>query len=86
MKTHKPVATILIVSAVLHGILSFSHFSQVGILPYIMGTICLLSCIASAACFYIKKRLKNTKSWILYHNFFAVIALVTLIGHIALSR
>ncbi len=86
MKIHRPIAKILIVFATLHGILTFSKFTQYGIMPYIMGTISLLSCIASTACFYMKKRLKNTKSWILYHRFFAVISVVTFICHIALSR
>jgi len=86
MKIHKSSAKILIVSGTLHGMLTLTNFTQYGIKPYIMGTICLLCCIASAACFYLKKRLKSTKSWVLYHRFFAVISLAAFIGHIALSR
>jgi len=86
MKIHKPLAKILIVSGTIHGILTFSNFTQFGIRPYIMGTICLLSCIASMASFYMKKRLKSIKKWVLYHRFFAVMSIVAFISHIAFSR
>ena len=85
MKIHKPAAIILIVSGTLHGTLSIINFYDFGIIPNILGTIGLLSCIASTAIFYVKKRLKIPKLWIFHHRFYAAVALVALIGHIVAS-
>ncbi len=86
MRVHKHAAFVLIIFGTLHGVLSFSKFSEFGLIPYVLGTISLLSSIISAGCFYIKKKFKETKRWIVYHRISALVALATLIGHIALSR
>ncbi len=85
MKIHKPAAFILIVFGAFHGILSIINFHEFGMLPNILGTIGLLSCIASTAFFYLKKRLRIPKIWIFHHRSYAVVALVALIGHILVS-
>lgn len=85
-KVHKHAAISLIVTGLLHGAMTLTRITDFGAEPYILGTLCLLSCIASAGCFYLKKRFKKIKHWVVYHRIFTVIALVTLVWHIALSR
>jgi hypothetical protein len=85
MKIHKPAAIVLIISAVIHGIFSAWSISRVGILPFIIGIICGLSCILSAVFFYLRKKFQTPKSWIIYHRLFTAIAIIALIGHIMLA-
>lgn len=67
MRIHKHAAFALIIFGTLHGLLSLSKFSEFVIIPYVLGTISLLSSILSAGCFYIKKNLKklNVGSYII---------------------
>lgn len=84
MKIHKPASIILIISGVIHGVLSAWSISRVGISPFVAGIICILSCMASAIFFFLKKNI--AKSWLYYHRMFTVIALITFLGHIMLAK
>lgn len=86
MKMHKTVVKVLILLGALHGILTFSNFEQFGLAPYVLGIMCLLSCIGAFASFHMKKRFKSIKSWIIYHRFFAASAVIAFISHIVISR
>lgn len=85
LKIHKSAAIILLVSGSLHGILSIINFKEFGMIPNSLGTIGLLSCIVSTTFFYMKKRLKIPNLWIFHHRFYALVALLALIGHIVVA-
>lgn len=86
MRIHQPASKILIILAGIHGILSFSKFNEFEMKVYIFGMLCLISCIVSIRCFYIRKRFKDSKHWLVHHQIFSLLAIITLILHIALSR
>lgn len=86
MRSHKFTGFVLISFGGIHGILTFSRVQEFGVVPYILGGISLICYIASARCFYIKKKFKEPKHWIFHHRIFAFVAVITLIGHIAATR
>ncbi len=86
IKIHKLASIILVVSAMLHGILTLFRFSEFGGKPYILGAFSLLSAIAAIGSFKIKNKFKSKKHWLIHHRIFAVISIITFAVHIALSR
>ncbi len=86
MKIHKFVFFSLLFTASVHGILTFTRIEDFGPNPYILGVLCLTSCIASALVFYFKRKLKNPMSWVVFHRILALAALVLFVVHFALTR
>ncbi len=82
MKIHRKAANVLIVTGFVHLVLSFRVLSTTPIIVYILGFICLLAILAASATFIFKKKLGN--KWKILHNITTVIALVTLVLHLAL--
>jgi len=86
MKYHKPLFYSLLITGMIHGILTFSRLDYFGITPYILGTVCFLSCVGAALSFYYRRKMKTSKNWIIYHRLFAISAVVSFAIHIALTR
>ncbi len=79
MKIHKPATFILLVTGIIHMFTSFVYFDRLGILPYILGFLCLISIIGAALTFI--KRKNIGKRWLFWHRICSIIALVTLFIH-----
>lgn len=74
MKIHKPASWGLIVAGLVHMFASFRCLSEVGIVPYIVGGISILSIIGAIYTFRLRK---TDKKWLFYHRVLALAALVT---------
>lgn len=79
MKIHKPSTYILLITGTIHMFTSFIYIDRLGILPYILGLVCLLSIIGAAASFI--KRKTIGEKWLFWHRIFSITALVTLFIH-----
>ncbi len=79
MKIHKPATYVLLITGIIHMITSFVYLNNLGILPYILGFICLLSIIGAAISFI--KRKDIGKKWLFWHRICSIIALITLFIH-----
>ncbi len=86
MKTHNYFGWLMIVFALIHGICSVYSIPEKGALPFIIGVICFIACLTAVGSFYYRKKMKEPKSWIQIHQISTVIALVTLVAHIAISK
>lgn len=86
MKTHNLFGWLMIVFALIHGICSVYSIPEKGALPFIIGVICFIACLTAIGSFYYRKKMEEPKRWIQIHRISTVIALVTLIAHIAVSK
>ena len=81
MKFHQRYAYWMLWLAIIHGIFSLTEYVSLGWVPYVLGNICLLSCMLSITFFNIRKKFPQSR-WIAYHGICAFIAFVILIVHI----
>lgn len=86
MKVHKPASAVLIILGTLHAVLSIYSIPELTILPWLLGLICLISCIGAVASFILKKKMANPKRWLTIHRISTVVALITLFAHMILAR
>ena len=86
MKTHKFFGLTMLIFSILHGITSVYSIKMIGMVPFIIGMVCFAACLIAIGSFYLRKRMDKPKHWIFIHRAATVIALVTLIGHIAIAK
>lgn len=86
MKTHNFFGWAMIFFALIHGICSVYSIPEKGSLPFIVGVVCFIACLTAIGCFYFRKKMEEPKRWIRIHRISTVVALVTLIAHIAISK
>ena len=79
MKIHKPATYVVVIAGVIHMCTSFSSFETLGIMPYLLGFVCLLSIIGAVLSFV--KRKDIGKRWVVWHRACSLLALVTLFLH-----
>lgn len=80
MKIHKGATYVLIVTGIIHGILSFRALAVASWLVYLCGILGLLCIIGAVVTYYKKKDLKQ--KWVLWHGLLCLGALITLILHV----
>ena len=86
MKIHKPASLALIVFGTLHAIFSVYSIASITIWPWLLGLICLLSCIAAVVCFVVRKKMPDPKRWLTYHRIATIVALITYFAHVILAK
>lgn len=86
MKNHLLLGFAMIALALIHGVLSIYSIETLGLLPFVIGIVCMASCLIAVGSFYLRKKMKKPKHWLPVHQISTVIALVTLIGHIILAK
>lgn len=86
MKVHKSASVVLIVFGLIHAVLSIYSIPDLTILPWLLGLVCLISCIGAVASFVLKKKLASPKRWLTIHRISTVVALITLFAHMVLAR
>lgn len=86
MKVHKPASAVLIILGLIHAVLSIYSIADLTILPWLVGLICLISCIGAVVSFKLKNKMANPKRWLTLHRISTVVAVITLFGHMILAR
>ncbi|MBZ3935616.1 hypothetical protein [Methanimicrococcus blatticola] len=86
MKIHLPIGFAMIALALIHGVLSIYSIETVGWLPFVLGIVCMASCLIAVGSFYLRKKMNKSKHWLPVHQISTIIAFVTLIGHIVLAK
>lgn len=79
MKIHKPSTYLLLITGSIHMLTSFIYLDRLGILPYVLGFVCMFSIIGAFVSFLKRKELGG--KWLFWHRVFSIIAIVTLIIH-----
>lgn len=79
MKVHRPAGYVLVVTGVIHMVLSVSQVSTTATLAYIVGFISLIAIIAAILAFYKKNQVGGR--WIVWHRIFTVVALIAVFLH-----
>lgn len=76
-KRHIAISKLLIVTSIIHG-----YLSSYKLLSLNAGSITLFVFILLALSFYLRKKLKINKTWIIYHRYLTLIALIVLALHL----
>ena len=77
-RIHKPLGIALIVTALIHGLIS-----STGLLNFSMGTVALVLAVALGLNFYLRKRLKAKRGWIFYHRVLTLVFVAAVLMHFA---
>lgn len=80
LKIHKQATYALLITSILHGILSFRAFPYIHIAVYIFGILSILFAIASMITFFKRKRLGS--KWVLYHGILGIATILAVILHL----
>ena len=80
MKYHKLFTKILIITSIIHGVCSFSHFTMRSIPAYVLGVMSLAGIIIARFSMEIHRGKKE--KWLRHHRIFATASLIALIVHI----
>lgn len=78
LKIHRPISCCLIALGLVHGIASFRSFTELGVLPYVVGGISLLSIMGALYTFQLRK---TDNKWLHYHRVLALIAIISCVLH-----
>ena len=84
MKIHEPAGKAALVLASLHALASLTEYAETGLLPYLLGLLCLAS--TAAALLSGLRRQAFHPDWRRLHRIFTVVFLLTFVLHILLAK